>query len=199
MSCDRNSNVVMIRFRTKDLEAQLEVQPEDSVSNVGSRTLYTSGLSVPQIEYEEQLGTHRIMLDSQLEQLARDKAQAQLARDEAWAELKTQVEVSPFKNSHLTLLGCSCVGVAGQTIANIVADTPGLSKIQRIDMCLQRLSQCFGVRGGFFAEPEIRKYRYGAKLPSASAFALKNLKINCRSVYFMLERIISPINLKDGL
>ena len=50
------------------------------------------------------------------------------------------MDVCPFKNSHLTILGCSCVGSAGQTIANIVADTPGLSKIQRIDMCLERLS-----------------------------------------------------------
>ena len=53
------------------------------------------------------------------------------------------LDICPFKKSHLTLLGCSCVGVAGQTIANIVADTPGLSEIQRIDMCLQRLSQRF--------------------------------------------------------
>ena len=62
MSCDRNSNGVMTRSRTKDLEAQLEVQPEDSVSNVGSRASYTSGLCIIQIEYEEQLETHRIML-----------------------------------------------------------------------------------------------------------------------------------------
>ena len=86
------------------------------------------------------------------------------------------MDVCPIKNSHLMLLGCSCVGLAGQTIANIVADTPGLSEIQRIDMCLERLSQHFGVRSGFFAEPEIRKYRYGAKLPSALAFALKEFK-----------------------
>ena len=76
MYCDRNSNGVMTRSRTTDLEAQEEVQSEDSVSNVGSRTLYTSGLSVAQIEYEEQLETHRIMLDSQLAQLDRDEAQA---------------------------------------------------------------------------------------------------------------------------
>ena len=142
------------------------------------------------------------------------------------------MNVCPFKKSHLTLLGCFCVDVAGQTIANIVADTPGLSEIQRIrrrlkgilhsrsdinrtgaeglsfyyprllhcldqmlavmslsqhrvssfktirriDMCLQRLSQRFGLRGGFFGEPEIRKYRYGTKLPWASAFALKEFK-----------------------
>ena len=62
MSCDRNSNGVMTRPRTKNLEAQLEVQLEDSVSNVGSRTSYASGLSVAQIKYEEQLETHRIFL-----------------------------------------------------------------------------------------------------------------------------------------
>ena len=74
MSCDKNSNGVMTRSRTKDLEAQLEVQPGDSVSNVGSRASYASGLSVAQIEYEEQLETHLILLDSQLEKLAREKA-----------------------------------------------------------------------------------------------------------------------------
>ena len=65
------------------------------------------------------------------------------------------MDICPFKNLHLTLLGCSCVGLAGQMIANIVADTPGLSEIQRIDMCLERLSQRFGVRGGFLAEPRL--------------------------------------------
>ena len=50
MSCDRNSNGVMTLSRTKDLEAQEEVRPEDSVSNVGFRTSYTSGLFVAQIE-----------------------------------------------------------------------------------------------------------------------------------------------------
>ena len=91
MSCNKNSNGVMTRSRTKNLEAQLEVRPEDSVSNVGSRALFTSGPSVAQIEYEEQLETRCIMLDSQLARLARDKAQAQLARDKARAELKTQM------------------------------------------------------------------------------------------------------------
>ena len=95
MSCDRNSNGVMTRSKTKDLEAQLEVQPEDSVSNVGFRNSYTSGLSVVQIEYEEQLETHRILLESQLEKLACEEAQAQARaqaqRDKARAKLKTQM------------------------------------------------------------------------------------------------------------
>ena len=85
------------------------------------------------------------------------------------------MDVCPFKNLHLTLLGCSCVGLAGQTIANIVGDTPGLSEIQRIDMCLERLSQRFGVRGGFFAEPEIKKYRYGAKIAVGFGLCFKRI------------------------
>jgi len=43
-------------------------------------------------------------------------------------------------------------------------------------MCIDRLSQRFGIRGGFYAEPEIRRYRYGNKLASASSFALKEFK-----------------------
>ena len=43
-------------------------------------------------------------------------------------------------------------------------------------MSLERLSQRFGVRGGFYAEREIRKFRYGDKLKSDLAFALKEYK-----------------------
>ena len=82
----------------------------------------------------------------------------------------------PFENSRLTLLQAACVGLAGQNISNLVADTPGLSEARRIEMSLERLSQRFGVRGGFYAEPEIRKFRYGDKLKSDSAFALKEYK-----------------------
>ena len=90
--------------------------------------------------------------------------------------IKALMDSCPFENSRLTLLQAACVGLAGQNISNLVADTPGLSEARRIEMSLERLSQRFGVRGGFYAEPEIRKFRYGDKLKSDSAFALKEFK-----------------------
>ena len=90
--------------------------------------------------------------------------------------IKALMDSCPFENSRLTLLQAACVGLAVQNISNLVADTPGLSEARRIEMSLERLSQRFGVRGGFYAEPEIRKFRYGDKLKSDSAFALKEYK-----------------------
>ena len=90
--------------------------------------------------------------------------------------IKALMDSCPFENSRLTLLQAACVGLAGQNISNLVADTPGLSEARRIEMSLERLSQRFGVRGGFYAEPEIRKFWYGDKLKSDSAFALKEFK-----------------------
>ena len=90
--------------------------------------------------------------------------------------IKALMDSCPFENSRLTLLQAACVGLAGQNISNLVADTPGLSEARRIEMSLERLSQRFGVRGGFYSEPEIRKFWYGDKLKSDSAFALKEFK-----------------------
>ena len=43
-------------------------------------------------------------------------------------------------------------------------------------MSLERLSQRFGVRGSFLSEPEVRKYRYGAKFSSSLANSMKEFK-----------------------
>ena len=74
------------------------------------------------------------------------------------------------------MLQAACTRTAAQTIANLTSDAPGLSEKDRIEMTLERLSQRFGVRGGFLSEPEIGKYRYGNKLMSLSANVLKEFK-----------------------
>ena len=73
-------------------------------------------------------------------------------------------------------LGRGWVTNNNNNIANLTSDTPGLSEKDRIEMSLERLSQQFGVRGGFLSEPEIRKSRYGNKLVSSSANIMKEFK-----------------------
>ena len=82
----------------------------------------------------------------------------------------------PFEGMRLTILESSCINLALQVIMNIVADSPGVSEEDRIKMCLDRLEQKFGIRGGFLAEPEVRKIRYGSKLSSGSANLLREFK-----------------------
>ena len=79
----------------------------------------------------------------------------------------------PFEGVRLTLLQAACARTAAQTIANL---TSGLSEKDKIEMSLERLSQRFGVHGGFLSEPEIRKYRYGNKLVSSFANIMKKFK-----------------------
>ena len=82
----------------------------------------------------------------------------------------------PFEGARLTLLQAACARTAAQTIANLTFDTPGLSEKDRIKMSLERLSQQFGIRGGFLSELEIRKYCYGNKSVSLSANIIKEFK-----------------------
>ena len=82
----------------------------------------------------------------------------------------------PFEGARLILLQAACARTAVQTIANLTSDTPGLSEKDRIKMSLERLSQRFGVRGGFLSEPEIWKYRYGNKSVTSSANIRKEFK-----------------------
>ena len=58
----------------------------------------------------------------------------------------------------------------------MTSDTPGLSEKDRIEMSLERLSQRFGVHGGFLSEPEIRKYCHDNKLVSSFANITKEFK-----------------------
>ena len=52
------------------------IDPEDSVSNLGSRASCTSVLSEAQIEIQRQMETNRIMADLRLAKLAREERQA---------------------------------------------------------------------------------------------------------------------------
>ena len=65
------------------------IEPEDSVSNLGSRVSCTSILSEAQIEIQRQMETNRIMADLRLAKLAREERQAQLEEKEA--ELKAEL------------------------------------------------------------------------------------------------------------
>ena len=82
----------------------------------------------------------------------------------------------PFEEVRFTLLQAACTRTAARTIANLTSDTPSLSEKDRIEMSMERLSQGFGVRGGFLSEPKIRKYRHGNKLMSLSANVMKEFK-----------------------
>ena len=60
--------------------------PENSVSNLGSRASCTSVLSEAQIEIQQQMETNRIMADLRLAKLAQEEKQAQLAQEERQAQ-----------------------------------------------------------------------------------------------------------------
>ena len=82
----------------------------------------------------------------------------------------------PYQDRRLPLLRAACVRTASQTIAVVISDTPGLNDDAKIKMALDRLSQRFGVHGGFANEPEVQKIRHGPKMSSTSAVAWKTFK-----------------------
>ena len=69
------------------------IDPEDSVTNLGSRASCTSVLFEAQIEIQKQMETNHIMADLRLAKLAWEEKQrqAQLAREEKEAELKAEL------------------------------------------------------------------------------------------------------------
>ena len=73
------------------------IDPEDSVSNLGSRASCTSVLSKAQIEIQRQMETNRIMADLRLAKLAQEERQAQLAREERQAQLAREEKEAELK------------------------------------------------------------------------------------------------------
>ena len=92
------------RSMARGVDGDRIINPEDSVSNLGSRASCTSVLSEAQIEIQRQIETNQIMADLRLAKLAREEKQrqaqvareeeerqAQLARKEKQAELKAEL------------------------------------------------------------------------------------------------------------
>ena len=74
----------------------------------------------------------------------------------------------PYSDRKLPLLRAACLHTAVQTIAVVISDTHGFDDDAKINMALNRLSQRFGVHGGFVNEPEVQKIRNGPKMSSTS-------------------------------
>ena len=63
--------------------------------------------------------------------------------------IKALMASCPFKTYRLTVVQAACIRTVAQIIADLVADTTGLSEEDKLSMSLERLSQKFDVRGGF--------------------------------------------------
>ena len=109
--------------------------------------------------------------------------------------IEALINECPSKGMKLMLLETACVKSASQIIINLVADNPNLSELKRVDMSLRRLELRFGTKGGFLGEPDVRRYRYGPKLTSGSADAIRRFKVdldNCAlyaSAYKKTEKL----------
>ena len=68
------------------------IDPEDSVSNLGSRASCTSILLEAQIEIQQQMETNRIMADLRLAKLEREEKEAELKAELALKETVLKAE-----------------------------------------------------------------------------------------------------------
>ena len=91
-------------------------------------------------------------------------------------QIMNLMERCPYPDRKLPLLHPACVWAAAHTIAVVISDTPEFHDEAKNSMAFDRLSQRFGVRGGFVNEPEIRQTRNGPKMSSTSAAAWKTFK-----------------------
>ena len=82
----------------------------------------------------------------------------------------------PYSDRKLPLLRAACLHTAAQTIAVVISNIPGFDDDAKINMALNRLSQRFGVHGGFVNEPEVQKIRNGPKMSSTTAAAWKTFR-----------------------
>ena len=69
-------------------------------------------------------------------------------------QIMNLMERCPYPDRKLPLLRAACVRAAAHIIALVISDTPGFDDKAKISMAFDRLSQRFGVRGGFVNEPE---------------------------------------------
>ena len=107
------------------------------------------------------------------------------------------MERCPYPDRKLPLLRAACVRAAAHTIAVVISDTPGFDDEAKISMAFDRLSQRFGVRGGFVNKPEIRQIRNGPKMTSTLAAAWKTFKDELTQ-YFVFAHSYKKPELLEG-
>ena len=81
----------------------------------------------------------------------------------------------------------------------VISDIPGFDDEAKISMAFDRLSQRFGVRGGFVNEPEIRQVRNGPKTTSTSAAAWKTFKDELTECFVFVHSYKKPELLEGRL
>ena len=80
------------RSMTKGIEGNLMIEPEDSMSNIGSRVSGTSNLSEAQIEIQRQLETNQALANLSLARLAREEKAAELQAELAIKQAALKAE-----------------------------------------------------------------------------------------------------------